>query len=206
MLTAIEKELAITHSLEYFKDTNGKLLFKILANYLSNTSELRSELANITEDVFLDRDKMQMYAQKMIEHMTNTASQCKTYTTGQLAVYFGVSVTSINNWINEGRFINLPPKQKNKQARIPENSMWKSPMGELIPVYEVVQMYNEDGKGNWSGEQEISAIWDSIKFFEKKYGGSYELVLKDKASKTEEEQRDEAEWKYLLRRVNANGH
>ena len=201
MLTAIEKEIAVKHSMEYFVDTNGKLLFKILVNYLSNVPELNKELSNLTEDIFSDENKMQIYAQKMIEYMTNAATQCKTYTTGQLATFFGVSVTSINNWINEGRFINLPPKLKNKQARILENVMWKSPMGELIPVFEVVQMYNEGVRDNGSREQELIDIRESISFFEDKYGGSYELTLKDKVGKTEEELRDEAEWKYLSRRL-----
>lgn len=62
-------------------------------------------------------------------------------------------------------------------------------------------MYNEGVRDNGSREQELSDIRESIAFFEDKYGGSYELALKDKASKTEEELRDEAEWKYLIRRL-----
>lgn len=203
MLSVVEKEIAITHSMEYFNNPNGKLLFKVLANYLSSTTELNKELSSLTEDIFTDRDKMQICAEKMIAYMTNVASRSKVYTTGQLARYFGVSITSINNWITEGRFVNLPPRGENKQSRIPDGVLWKSPIEELIPVYEIVDLYNSQLAQPTTPKQELKDIATSISFFEKKYSGSLETTLLKKEDKTTEELRDEAEWEYLVRRLKA---
>lgn len=206
MLSVIERELAVTHSMEYFSNPPGMALFKILASFLSNTTELNKELSGLTEDIFKDKERMQICAKRMIEYMANVANQsapCTVYTTGQLARFFGVSITTINNWITEGRFIGMPQRDKNKQARIPEYAMWKSSNGDLISIREVIGMYNMQNAELASKEEEIKDIKASIQFFEKKYNGPYEKVLLRKENKTEEELRDESEWKYLLRRLEA---
>lgn len=204
MLSVIEKELAVTHSVEYFNSPPGMALFKILVIFLSHTPELNNELSGLTEDIFKDKEKMQICAKRMIEYMANVASQpapCMVYTTGQLAKFFGVSITTINNWIKEGRLIGIPQRDKHKQARIPEYAMWKSSNGDLMTVQEVIEMYNTQNVQQASKEEEIKDIKASIEFFERKYNGSYEEAFREKEHKTEEELRDESEWKYLLRRL-----
>lgn len=204
MLSTIEKEIAVESSQNYFRGTQGKLLFKIISNYLENTSELRDELKNINESIFSDEYKMQTYSKIMIEYMADVAMKPKsniTYTTGQLARIFGVSITTINNWIREGRFVGVSTKEKNKQSRISENTLWESSNGEQILIKEIANMYKKNNIESVSKEEEQKILKDEIKFFENKYNGNYNETLLIKKDKTEEELLDESEWKYLLKRV-----
>ena len=70
-LTPHEKEIAINNSSHYFMSCSaGKYLFKILIDYLSITNlELSKELSSLTEDTFLNEEKMQTYTRKMIGYM-----------------------------------------------------------------------------------------------------------------------------------------
>lgn len=157
VLSEIEKEMAIEFSQNYFSGTQGKLLFKIILNYLENTSELREELKNINESIFSDECKMQTYSKFMIEYMADVAMKHKsniTYTTGQLARIFGVSITTINNWIHEGRFIGVEFKEKNKQSGISEYTLWKSSNGEQISIKEIAEMYKKQNTQDISKEDE----------------------------------------------------
>lgn len=43
---------------------------------------------------------------------------------------------------------------------------------------------------------------ENIKFFEKKYGGTFENTLKFKQNKSQIEETDANEWAYHLRRLN----
>lgn len=72
-----------------------------------------------------------------IIHSTN-------YTTGELSKYFGVSITAINKWIDQGSFIGVERLEKNKQIRISENTLWKSRNGNTIPVKQIVETYIEE--------------------------------------------------------------
>lgn len=204
MLSVIEKEIAIESSQDYFSGTQGKLLFKIISNYLENTTELRDELKNINESIFSDKYKMQTYSKIMIEYMADVAMKPKsniTYTTGQLARIFGVSITTINNWIREGRFVGVESKEKNKQSRISENTLWESSNGEQILIKEITELYKKYSIESVSKEEEQKILKDEIDFFENKYNGNYNETLLNKKDKTEEELLDESEWKYLLKRV-----
>jgi transposase len=204
MLSVIEKEIAIESSQDYFSGTQGKLLFKIISNYLENTTELRDELKNINESIFSDKYKMQTYSKIMIEYMADVAMKPKsniTYTTGQLARIFGVSITTINNWIREGRFVGVESKEKNKQSRISENTLWESSNGEQILIKEITELYKKLSIESVSKEEEQKILKDEIEFFENKYNGNYNETLLNKKDKTEEELLDESEWKYLLKRV-----
>lgn len=54
------------------------------------------------------------------------------YKTSQLAEIFGVSVTAVNNWIDEGRFIDFT-REPHKHARIPHFTMFRHRDGRGIP-------------------------------------------------------------------------
>ena len=55
-----------------------------------------------------------------------------------------MSVTSINKWIDEGRFIGVNKSKRNKHNRIPSSVLWRSSSGITIPVNQVVAMYEEE--------------------------------------------------------------
>ncbi|HLS09031.1 helix-turn-helix domain-containing protein [Lentibacillus sp.] len=129
-----------------------------------------------------------------------------TYTTGQLAKFFGVSTTTINNWIKEGRFIGVERKERNKQARISANTQYIAPSGESLSVKEVVEMYNEqdtDADERKNDKEEYVFLVNQLGMYEDKYGGEYEKTLAKKSfnDMTAEEQTDAAAWKYFLKRM-----
>lgn len=70
----------------------------------------------------------------------------KKFTKNELAKFFGVSITSINNWINQGRFIGIKKNNTSKNIRISENIMWKSSNGQEISIKDVVKMWEENKK------------------------------------------------------------
>nr|WP_286674443.1 helix-turn-helix domain-containing protein [Clostridium sp. ZBS14] len=121
------------------------------------------------------------------------------YTTGELSKYFGVSITAINKWIDQGRFIGVERLEKNKQVRISENTLWKSRKGNTIPVKQIVETYIEETSSN---KERISAMKECIKFFENKYGGSFENVYKNKKDISPEDEANFREWEYLLSEIN----
>ena len=76
--------------------------------------------------------------------------------------------------------------------RIPENAMWHSSNGELIPVKEIVEMWNKvkAKQLSLSKDEERIILQNEIKFFENKYGGTYEKNLNFKEHVSEAELRD----------------
>lgn len=74
--------------------------------------------------------------------------------------------------------------------------------GELIPVSEVVLMYErQKQEHNWvdlSPDAQRDAILDEISRCMKKYGGTYEMTLDTKAERTIQEDRDASIWLALL--------
>lgn len=120
----------------------------------------------------------------------------KSYTIEQVANFLGVRENTINTWIAQERFVNIPPQVNNKQTEIPENALWKSPMGQIIPISEVVEMYETDCVKPAS-EEELNNIKEQLDLYESKYNGKFEDLL-NKEDKTEEEVHDTAQWKYCL--------
>jgi len=208
MITEYEKAKAIQHTEDLafllVNNDEGALYYKIFANFISKSNPTRQ--LQFDESVFRNSKEMINSLSEMLKYMVMIAAESNPqtlYTTGQLAKFFGVSITSINNWINEGRFIGIQRSTRNKQVRIPENAMWRSSNGELIHIKNVVEMWNEEHSNrlNFNKDVELTALRNEINFFEKKYGGYYEETLKLKKQLTESELQDKEEWEYLLQRI-----
>jgi hypothetical protein len=205
-ITSYEKDKAIEKSRSLAKtiveDSEGKLFFKLFSLYFSNIPELK-EIKIISESDFDNQELMIAFMAKIVEYLAKSANNVnlKVYTTGQLSEIFGVSITSINNWIDENRFIGIRRTKKNKHIRIAENVMWISTNGEAKSVKSIVEAYNKNNVTlDYSSENEKKVIEESISFFENKYKGKYEDTLMKFEVKSNENLRDESEWKYLLRR------
>lgn len=204
-ITAKEKKNSAKYAetmLNSFMNTSDGIdTLKIITNYVAKTSSKQSELRNIDEKVFEDSKLTANYLEKAINYMIEVAAESdKKYSTGELAKYFGVSITAINKWVKDGRFKDVERSERNKQLRISENELWRSTQGELIPIKDIVEMYNEDT--SMSREEELKYINKNIQFFEKKYEGSFESTLKFKENKSPMEETDASEWGYHLRRLN----
>jgi hypothetical protein len=136
------------------------------------------------------------------------------YSTEQLSRIFGVSLATINKWVATGRLVGIERSTIDRQARIPENTIWLSPTGEQVPVREVVERYiqNQDMKTVQMDDQDytierVKEIVRTINFFEERHGGTYQRVVEQKGDpfSTDDWQwgREGKEWKYLLREIDS---
>lgn len=211
MITALDKQNFLQLQ-EQIDPNQAMSMFKILAQFVenmtpSNVLPLKQQL-NSNENVLVDWDETKELLQTMLKEIADIAAQesttgGKTYTTGELARYFGVSITTINNWINNGKFIGVERTEPNQQLRISENTLFHYLRDDYGPVREVVESWErqqiEMGVREISDEEEKKEVLEEIEFFEKKYGGSYEMTLGAKTTKTRDEYWDASAWEFLLR-------
>lgn len=189
--------------------TESILLFKVLVNFLEKTTINQLNLSQLQESVLEDDKAVQNYLAEILEYMATIAAEetelAPTYTTGQLARYFGVSITTINNWINEGRFIGIKRDETNKQVRIPANTIFKSRSGKLYPVTKYIEYYEteqaESGENLFDTNEPLFII-NQLSKYEEKYKGEFTKTLGQKPVEemTAEERTDMSAWKYFLRR------
>ncbi len=203
-ITAKEKNNSAKYvetMLNSFTNTSdGINTLKIIINYVAKTSSKQSDLRNVDDKVFEDSKLTANYLEKAIDYMIEVATEGeKSYSTGELAKYFGVSITAINKWIKEGRFKDVKRTEKNKQLKISENTLWRSTQGEFISVKEIIEMYGDDTK--ISEDENLKFIMEDIKFFEEKYGGTFEETLKVKEKNSPMEEAYLREWLYLISKV-----
>ncbi|WP_147534512.1 hypothetical protein [Bacillus marasmi] len=142
----------------------------------------------------------------------------KGYTTGQLATYFGVSTTSINNWIHEGRFlIELPDgtmekivrKNSHEKVKIHPETWYDAPSGTRYQVKEVIQAYEYD-VAEWEKSRSVNTVTEEeqirlyLKHFKEKYNGEdFQAVFGDRDwdQLSAQEEADAAMWSFFLQRI-----
>lgn len=194
-----------------------KVFFNVLRKTNSISIELQSEVRKILEEIQYKpvHYALQEDLQKLGTTLMSVAQEeeiGKVYSTGQLAKYFGVSITTINNWIAAGRFIGVERSERNKQARISENNYWISPTEERFLVREIVETYKQKEKRGISTSpnheeklNRIRYIIESINFFEKRYGKSYAEVISEKGNPDDSVDwvwaREGKEWRSLLNEI-----
>lgn len=204
MITEYEKlkvieafnEIAATIAVE----DSAPLVYKVIANFIDITSPGKE--IGFNESDFKSQKEAAEKIREAFHYIVKVATSnvsVKLYTTGQLSKYFGVSITSINKWIKEGRFLTIDRSVPRRHVRIPENALWRSASGELIPVKEIVEDWEARNKNQRISEEE--ELLKEIGFLERRYGGIYEETLKVKEQKTELELQDQEEWEYLLKRL-----
>lgn len=209
MLTTFEKREfvkrapALTNRI--FEDEDDSLLlFKVIVNYLDKTNINNLQLSKLNESVLEDPEEMKKLLSQTFQLMADIAAEenefAPAYTTGQIAKYFGVSITTINNWIKEGRFEGVERTEKNAQARISANTLWKSRTGKLYLVADIVKEWEEEQEENLYDIDERSFLAEQTALYEVKYGGDFERTLGLKEDLTSEEQTDAAAWSYFKRK------
>lgn len=191
-----------------FENENESILFfKVLVNYLDMTSKNKLGLDKLSESVLENSLEMKAYFLETLKAMAEIAARADeltpVYTTGQLAKYFGVSITTINNWINEGKFIGVERIEKNIQSRISADTLWKAKTGKLYSVAQIVKEWEEEQKAlgnNRYDTDEVKFLTEQLVLYEKKYGGDFEGTLGLKEELSSEEQTDAAAWSYFRRK------
>ena len=126
------------------------------------------------------------------------AESVRQYSTREIARYFGVSITTINNWIAEDRFVGIQKSGPRKHARIPESALWRTSTGEGIPVQEIIQAYEATAPRPHTPEDARKQHWEDLQRLQTKYGGTFEATLGARQPQSLEEERDTWEWKYVL--------
>lgn len=213
MISVYERNQFVASSIDsitrnIFQNANDSmLLFKVLAIFLDKTNNNELQLSKLNEKALLNEELLKAYYQELLTYMVNVATEedqeVKEYSTGQLAKYFGVSITTINNWINEGKFVGFKRKESNEQARIKGNVLWKSRTGKVYPVQEIVDEWEKENQELESPIDEKVFLINQNAAYEIKYNGTYENTL-GKKSLTEmsaQEESDVSVWRYFRKRL-----
>jgi hypothetical protein len=165
--------------------------------------ETARKIPLLTEDIPSKEKLTQLFEMlfETIVEIGNESSYIKTYKTSDVAKFFGVTIATVNNWIKENRIKGVIKKDKFSHAIIPETAVYITHSNEPITIGEVAEMYHKEMKERLANSTENDEMLESLKFFKEKYGGSYFETLAKKKRLTPEEQRDAAEWTYILKRL-----
>lgn len=163
----------------------------------SQTEQLIRAMAESGSLLSVDEAVLRNIWVDFVEGVADTES-VRLYSTREIARYFGVSVTTINHWIAENRFVGIQKSGPRKHASIPESALWRTSKGEGIPVYEIIQAYEEDAPRRHTTEDARKQHLEDLQRLETKYGGSFEATLGARQPQSLEEERDTWEWQYVL--------
>ncbi|MFD4705966.1 hypothetical protein ACFWM3_14010 [Gottfriedia sp. NPDC058432] len=79
------------------------MFFKVLVNYVDKREGNKLQYSKLSEQILSDSELLKTYYREILNLLADVASNqdesVSEYTTGQLSIYFGVSITTINNWI-----------------------------------------------------------------------------------------------------------
>ncbi|WP_164684960.1 helix-turn-helix domain-containing protein [Brevibacillus reuszeri] len=187
---------------------------KSILNYMEKVdpSSLQS-LSEIMNSPELGKKQHKIIFRYLLEHIIKVGSEElqyeRTYSTGQIAKFFGVSTQTIHAWIKEGRISGVEKSERFKHIRIPETAIYLSSIKERFTIAQIIEMYEEEQakRGSVDAGQEhtyaerLSQLSTEISIFENKYGGSFENTLGKVKTKSLEQERDASEWQYLMRKV-----
>jgi hypothetical protein len=184
------------------------LLIKALANYIERTSTRNPTDVLHAVEQFLKDGNTSQALQRLLLHMVTVGVESdpiatRIYTTGEVARIFGVSVATINNWINQGRFQTVEKGERFKQVRIPENALFTASTGIKSTVAEVAQRYEQEqvrlGRNTpMTAAEELADLVNAVVHFEKKYQGTLENTLGKRKDLTPIEARDVEQWAGLV--------
>ncbi len=209
---------------ELFRDMQvnpkyGLAAFKLFYNLLNRIS--RSELLENRFSQYISQNKVvdnhtQEELSDAFNQLLNLAFEYATeadkpflYTTGQIATYFGVSTTTINNWLRDKR-ISYPAMEEKpsfKQARIPDTAIYRTTNGKETLLREVIQEYENQKalEPVYDEVERMKSLVQIVLTFESKYGGKYEEVvmrLGDPSSSADWKwNRDADEWRYVIKEI-----
>ena len=204
MLSAVEKNLLKDNPSELFESERGRALFKAMANFIIPRCTQGKRLERFSEDVFSNRKLLEEASSELINIILLNEANIKTYTTGEVAEYIGVSIQTIHDWIKSGKLVGATRGGEQQQWRIPETAIVKGLKGKTVDLKTIITEVNQVQDDNKiSREIEIKIIQEELKYFQDKYETAE--VLMDKKDKTDLENRDLQEWTYLNNRLKSLG-
>lgn len=171
-----------------------KLIINHLNSDVPNLDQITKLLQNKTSvSVVLAR-----LIESLIKSEDEAISDGLIYSTTDLAKYFQVSQTTINKWINQGRFIGVS-RERNKHSKIHENVEWTALNGSRVKIKEIVENYqnNHMNPPEMSKDEEREEILFEIDSLKEKYGGDLEKIMTSKEILSSEEERDFVAWSHF---------
>ncbi|WP_339190016.1 hypothetical protein MKX33_08045 [Paenibacillus sp. FSL R5-0490] len=193
---------------------NSILLFKVLALAVKNNAEF---VRNLDESIFEDADIFREKYVTLLKHALSQAVDVPTgitdsgvpsieavrsYTPKELSLFFGVSITTIFNWIDQGRFMGIQRAGSNKHNLIPDDTTYVYGSGKRTTIKDIVTMWKKE-EAEHQSTIEVSDLdyhTGQIALYEDKYKGKFERTLGTKLNLTPEEETDAQVWKHHLGR------
>ncbi|WP_146113415.1 hypothetical protein [Paenibacillus sp. PCH8] len=196
------------------KMDNSILLFKVLAFAVKNNAEF---VRGLDESIFENTDIFRENYVTLLKHALNQAvdapqgntdtdvpsiAAIKSYTPKELSIFFGVSITTIFNWIDQGRFIGVQRAGANKHNLIPDDTTYVYGSGKRTTIKDIVTLWRQE-EAVHDSTLEISDLdyhTGQIALYEDKYKGEFERTLGTTLNLTPEEETDAQVWKHHLGR------
>lgn len=196
---------------------------RALMQYIERSSDQATDRATSSSsplhDLKLDQPlanpELQQAFQFILMHMVTASAEKesllpdKQYTTGDLSRFFGVSIATINNWIQKGKIVGAYKQERFKQARIPESAIYLSSTGANMTIQEAAELYHTEQKRTPIQLQtpiaELKEWIDTVYHYEQKYGGALEHIQSSLTEVSAQQERDFTEWRYLLNRLQERG-
>lgn len=205
MLSIVEKKIAEESIPRLLRSDEGKLFQKIITNYIGTHDPVMATLFPDDDKMLANDANVADLSDKLAQYLICYSEDLGvTYSTGDLAKYFGVSIVTINNWINEGRFLDFV-KEPTRHARIPASCRWRATNGKIYTVQDFITHAKEEARKRAEiiPEEHRQLVANELQWFTNRYGENGLAVLEAKGDqKNEEEKRDAYEWRYWLSRSN----
>ncbi|WP_199620212.1 MerR family transcriptional regulator [Paenibacillus alkalitolerans] len=196
------------------------LLFKVLALNIRNIDTIAYDW---DETIFEDRSLFRSKLIELLQHAANEAFalskqaaataiierprptvELRGYTSRDLAKFFGVSQTTINKWVKQGRFEGVSRTYEGENLYFSPATWFTSPNGKKYRISDIVAQYEEKhAADNSNSKNELAIAEEQIAYYTNKYKGKYEDTLGAKQDQwTPQEEMDAHTWKFYLKKLN----
>ncbi|GFN32947.1 hypothetical protein [Paenibacillus xylaniclasticus] len=123
------------------------------------------------------------------------------YKTTKLAEIFDVSVTAINKWIDEGRFIGYRRPEPGKHARIPHFTPFRLRDGSVVPLGKLIDEYSGNPAASFADDDERQLLHNELRRLQDKYETlSYDEAFGGRVLSPSEES-DASWWNFYERKL-----
>lgn len=190
------------------------ITYKLLSNLVRKAGFRVPDVDEVT--LVTDQSMFEKAQRELVESLTLIAAAAveaepiTRYSTGQIARFFGVSQTTISNWISQGRFEGVVRAESGKHVEIPSDTAFTYPSGKTVLVKDMAERFQERQQlaaEQLDAESEAKFIERKIKQFEDKYGTLDKLrqEIEDGARSAADGGLDLDVWNYLAQRRVALG-
>lgn len=183
------------------------IVFKMISSLVRKAG---ADFEEVNEMRLMDKSTFQLLQNQLVQSLATIATTetlkpelLETYSTGQIAKYFGVSQTTISKWIAQGRFEGVSRDEPGRHVEITSDTYFNYPSKKRVQVRDVVVRYKErERQFENNTESEMDFVIRNIGVYEDKYGSLD--VLREKiqsgALKSAEASMDLDVWAYFLQR------